>query len=296
VRFGKLVIATGSRPRRLAALPLGERVRELRTLEDATALRAALVGGGRLVIVGAGLVGMEVACSACALGIEVTLIEAAATPLARALPPQLGLWLVGLQLCAGVEVRLGTSVRAAVQRKADVRLELSDGGRLRAGAVLVATGTAPASEWLANSPLGSGAVATDAGGRTSFADIYAAGDVACAEDPLTGERQAAQHWEAAARGGADVARSIVGLAPAPAPPAMFWSDQHGRRVHVIGSAPVGCAVEIEADPDGRGFTAWLSDRGVLRGAMLVDRPGCLAQARARVGAARPVVKGPRIAA
>jgi 3-phenylpropionate/trans-cinnamate dioxygenase ferredoxin reductase subunit len=131
LRYGRLVIATGSRPRRLPVLPLGDKVHELRTIDDARALRDALSRDiGRLAIVGAGLVGMEVASSATALGVDVTLIEAAPTPLGRALPPALGSWLAALHTRAGVEVLLGRAVNGVRDNGGRVELELSDGQRI----------------------------------------------------------------------------------------------------------------------------------------------------------------------
>jgi 3-phenylpropionate/trans-cinnamate dioxygenase ferredoxin reductase component len=90
--------------------------------------------------------------------------------------------------------------------------------------------------------------------------VYAAGDVV----------RACEHWEPAARLGAAAARSILGLAAAPAPPASFWSDQYGVRIHLVGEAAGADAVEL--DGDGRDFTAVLRRRGALIGALLVGRP------------------------
>jgi NADPH-dependent 2,4-dienoyl-CoA reductase/sulfur reductase-like enzyme len=290
LRYGSLVIATGSRPRQLAGLEPGGALHELRTYEDALALRAALRRGGRLAVLGAGLVGMEVAASARALGLEVVMVEAAPTPLARALPPALGAWIADLHRAHGVDVRLGVSVSGVQRRRDGARLRLSDGAALDAQTVLVAAGTVPATQWLADSGLGPGSIATDEAGRTALPGVYAAGDVAAVPDPFLGRAVATQHWEAAARQGAAVARAIAGRAPPAPAPAMFWSDQHGRRLQLVGHAPSeGATLAFEGDPMAGGpFAAWIARAGVPVGALLVDRPDTLPRARRAIAAATAV--------
>ncbi|MFZ1154168.1 MAG: FAD-dependent oxidoreductase, partial [Solirubrobacteraceae bacterium] len=281
LRYRRLVIATGSRPRRLPGVALGGTVHELRNHADALALRAVLrEGGERLAVLGSGLVGMEVAASARALGLDVTLIEATATPLARALPPTLGLWIAGLHREHGIDVRLATTVERVALRGDTARLELSDGTTIGADTVLVAAGTTPATGWLPASSFGAGPIPTDPGGRTIFPHVYAAGDAACFPDPYLGKRVPTQHWEAAARQGATVARTIIGLEPTPPGPSMFWSDQHGHRIQLVGNAPPDCKIDYHGDPAaGKPFAAWITRGGRPAGALLVDRPDALPGAR-----------------
>jgi 3-phenylpropionate/trans-cinnamate dioxygenase ferredoxin reductase subunit len=284
LRYGTLVIATGSRPRRFEPLPLGERVCELRTIDDARTLRGALAGSvERLAIVGAGLVGMEVASSATKLGVTVTMIEAARTPLARVLPPGLGAWLVRLHARAGVEVLLGCTVDRLRSRARHVDLTLRHGRRISADLVLVAAGVAPATAWLPKGALtSSGAVPVDTAGRSPMPDAYAAGDAACFFDPATACYVPTQHWEAAARQGALVARAIVDAPQPPAPPPMFWSDQHGARIQLVGHGDTADRVEIDGEPNANDFTAWLIRGERPVGALLVGRPRALARARDRI--------------
>ncbi len=284
LRFKELLVATGSRPRRLPGVPAGGTVHELRTHEDALALRAALrESDGRLAILGAGLIGMEVAAAASALGRDVTLIEAADTPLARVLPPALGIWIAYLHRLHGVDVRLATAVERVSLQEGAARLELSDASVLDAANVLVAIGTSPATEWLASAGIGPGAINTDAGGRTALPGVYAAGDAACFPDPYLDRPVPSQHWESAVRQGVAVARSIVGLAPAPPAPSMFWSDQHGHRIQFVGHAAPDCEIEFDGDPvAGGSFAAWIARAGRPLGALLVDRPQSLPEARARI--------------
>lgn len=284
LRYEHLIVATGSRPRALAAIALGGRVLELRTIEDAIALRDALVGGAeRLAVVGAGLIGMEVASAATALGIGVTLIEAAPLPLARALPAPLARWLCDLHRAAGVSVELGVAVDRVHVGRSRVDLRLSDDRRVAAHVVLVAAGTVAATGWLAGSGLSSeGPVHVDADGRSAIPGVYVAGDCACFPDPLTGRHLPTPHWEAAAHQGVAVARAIVGAPREPAPAPMFWSDQHGVRIQVIGRAEEADRIEFDGDPQGGDFIAWLSRGERLLGAMIAGRPRALAEVRRRL--------------
>jgi len=244
-------------------------VHELRTHADALALRRALRdGAARLAVLGAGLIGMEVAASAAALGCKVTLIEAAATPLERALPASLGHWLVTLHRRHGIEVRLSTTVTHASLRARSARLQLSDATTLECDAILVAAGITPATGWLAGAGLSCGAIPTDTAGRTALPGVY---DAASYPDPYAGGRRPSQHWEAAARQGAAVARAILGHAPsAPVPPA-FWTDQHGHRIQIVGHAPLGAQLELEGDPtSGEPFIVWMTDRGRPAAVLLAD--------------------------
>lgn len=289
LRYRRLLVATGSRPRRLPGLAPAERVHELRTREDAVALREALSArGGRLLVVGAGLVGMEVASSARLLGLDVTLLEAAPTPLARALPPALGEWIAGMHRRKGVDVRLATTVQDAELLFDGVRARLSDGGTVAAETVLVAAGTAPATAWLTGGEGPGAPIETDSLGRTALPDVYAAGDAACFPDPFLGEHLPTPHWEAAVRQGTVVAHAILGTPPPAHAPAMFWSDQHGTRIQMVGHAPHGGEIEFEGSPDlDAPLAAWITCGGRPAAAMLVDRPDLMARARRWIAAAAP---------
>jgi NADPH-dependent 2,4-dienoyl-CoA reductase/sulfur reductase-like enzyme len=275
--YDELVIATGSRPRRLPMLAGRPNVHVLRTLADAHGLRAALAPGARLAIVGAGFVGQEVAATARGLGVEVTLIEAAPVPLAHVLGEQLGTWFADLHRSEGVRVELGTALveaRPAASGRPGISslpqasgaapveaLVLADGREIAVDAVLVGVGVAPETRWLAGSPLAGDSVAVDEAARTVVPHVYAAGDVA-----------RGQHWEPAARMGAAAARSILGLPAGAAPPESFWSDQYGIRIHLVGHAAGADSVEIDGDLESRDFTAVLRHHGALAGALLVGRP------------------------
>ncbi|HET9740644.1 MAG TPA: FAD-dependent oxidoreductase [Solirubrobacteraceae bacterium] len=292
--YDDLIVATGSRPRRLPSLAGRPNVHVLRTLADARALRAALLPGARLAIVGAGFVGQEVAATARRLGVDVTLIEAAPVPLAHVLGERLGTWFASLHREEGVRVELGAavaetrppsavapgvpSVSAAGLRPVEA-LVLADGRVIEVDVVVVGVGVTPETRWLAGSPLAGDGVPVDDGARTVVPRVYAAGDVA---RPVG--RGRCEHWEPAARMGAAAARSILGLPAAAAPPESFWSDQYGVRIHLVGEAAGADAIEVDGDLDSRDFTAVLRRRGALVGALLVGRPRELPTWRRRLAA------------
>jgi 3-phenylpropionate/trans-cinnamate dioxygenase ferredoxin reductase component len=278
--YDELIVATGSRARRLPGLFGRPNAHTLRTLADARALRAGLLPGARLAIVGAGFIGQEVAATARHLGVGVTLVEAAPVPLAHVLGDRLGRWFADLHREEGVRVELGAAVAEALPAVAGAPVQsivLADGRVIATNVVLLGVGVAPETRWLADSPLAGDGVPVDEGARTVVPHVYAAGDVA---RPIG--RGRCEHWEPAARMGAAAARSILGLPAAAAPPESFWSDQYGVRIHLVGEAAGADAVEIDGDLAARDFTAVLSRRGALLGALLVGRPRELPNWRRRV--------------
>jgi NADPH-dependent 2,4-dienoyl-CoA reductase/sulfur reductase-like enzyme len=279
--FNALIIATGSHPRRLPWLVGRPNVHVLRTLEDALALRRALVPGARLAIVGAGFVGQEVAATARGLGVDVTMIEGRGAPLEHVLGASLGGWFGALHRAEGVRLEVDAAVASAEPSVAGApvrSLVLADGRSIEADLVLVAIGVVPETRWLARSPLAGDGVCVEAGGRTAVPGVYAAGDVA---RPAGGR---CEHWEPAARMGVAAARSILGLPVAAVPPASFWSDQYGLRIQLVGEAVGADSVSIDGSMEARDFTAVLSRDGVPIGALLVDRPRELAVWRRRLAA------------
>jgi 3-phenylpropionate/trans-cinnamate dioxygenase ferredoxin reductase component len=276
LRFDRLVVATGGAPRMLPALRGRANVHVLRTLDDALALRAALVRGRRLAVVGGGLVGLEVAATARALGAAVTVLEAAPAPLAAVLGERIGRWLSDLHGASGVEVITGAAVEAVHGRARVEGLDLAGGRRVACDAVLVAVGMVPATGWLAGCGLPAGPLASDGAGRTALPRVYAAGD-ACG----------AGHWEAAARQGATVAATILGV-PSPAPaPAAFWSDQHGVRLQFAGTTAGHDRVEVDGDPLDGDACALFHRGGRLVGGLLLGRPRELPALRRRLQESDP---------
>ena len=279
--YDRLLIATGAEPRRLPLFDDAPNAHVLRTAADAGILRAALRPGARLLVVGAGFIGQEVAATARGLGVAVTLLEAMDVPLAGLLGHDLGTWFADLHRSEGVDVRCGAT---AVDVRRDDRGRITevvtgDGRSVACDLVLVGVGVAPADAWLAGSGLGGGGVECDEAGRTALPDVYAAGDVARPYDRFLGTHVRSEHWEAAARQGAAAARAMLGLEPVAAPLSSFWSDQYGLRIQYVGYASLGDTVELDGDPSRRDFAAVWRRMGRPVAALLVGRPRELPRTR-----------------
>ncbi|MEV6974814.1 FAD-dependent oxidoreductase [Kitasatospora sp. NPDC093806] len=274
--YGALVIATGAEPR---ALPGAERAHLLHTLDDALALRALLRPGLRLVLVGAGWIGAEVATAARAAGCEVTVVEAGPAPVPGALPAEVGRAMAAWYAAAGVDLRCGTGV-TAVEPGAVL---LADGSHLPADEVLVGVGARPATGWLAGSGVGldaAGAVLVDERLRTTLPGVYAAGDCVSYLSARSGARLTVQHWDHALQSGAAAAASVLGAdAPPYDPVQYFWSEQFGRMVQYAGRHGADDELLWRGSPDDPDWSVlWLRD-GVLRALLTVDRPRDLTQGR-----------------
>lgn len=277
--YDRLLIATGSAPRTLPGLEGRANVHTLRTLADALALRTELRPGARLAVVGAGFIGQEIAATARGLGVEVTLVEAAPTPLGGLLGPVLGGWFAALHEAEGVDVRLGTHIDAVRGNGRIEELVLSDGARVACDAVVVGVGVAPATAWLAGSGLEPDGVHVDAAGRTRLPGVFSAGDAAREVDPRTGAIERCEHWEAAARSGTAAGRAMLGLEPRPAPSPSFWSDQYGVRIQAVGHLPGADGMRLDGELHSRDFTALLTRGERVTGALLVGRPRDLPRVR-----------------
>ena len=283
LRYGHLVIATGSRPRVLPMLAGRENVSTLRSVDDSLALREVLAGRPRLAVIGAGFIGQEVAATARRLGAEVTMIEAASSPLASVLGSELGSWFAGLHRDEGVDVLTGCSVEAVVANGAVRGLRLSDGRTVSADHVVVGVGVQPDVSWLAGSGLTDGAgVAVDGHGRTAVDRVMAIGDAAATYDANAGRHIPGSHWEAAARQGIRAARVLLGLDPGTSPLTSFWTDQYGIRIQYLGNASLADSVEIDGRPEERSFTATFSRAGRPVAALIVGRPRALPSLRALI--------------
>jgi NADPH-dependent 2,4-dienoyl-CoA reductase/sulfur reductase-like enzyme len=280
--YEQLVIATGATPRMLPAFAGYGNVSTLRTLEDARALRELLKRARRLLIIGAGFIGQEVAAAARAHGTAVSVIEAEALPMHGLLGREIGGWLAQLHREEGVELVLG---QTAAQIHGSDRVEevtLEDGRRIAADHVLVAVGVSPELGWAADAGLPADGIPTDTGGRSELADVYAAGDAAAFHDPFLGRHALIGHWEAAGRQAAAVAHAILERPPPPPTLSSFWSEQYGVRINYVGHAALADAVEIDGDMAARDFVALYTRAGVPIAALAVGRPRALGELRERL--------------
>ncbi len=265
VAFERCVLATGALPRRLPGPGV-----TLRTHADSLALRAALVPGARLVIVGAGWIGAEVSTAALLAGAKVTVLEGQTAPLANAMPPEVAERM--LPWWSGVDLRLGAAV-AAVEADA---VQLADGTRLDADLVLVAVGVRPSV--VAGVELDPrGAVAVDARLRSSLPGVWAVGDCAAWDSERYRTRMLVEHWDAALHAPTVAAANVLGGDEVWDPVPYFWSEQWGRMVQYAGHHQVADRTVWREDGD-TWAVFWLGgDR--LVAALSVDRPRDLVQAR-----------------
>ncbi|MEO3938899.1 FAD-dependent oxidoreductase [Dermatophilaceae bacterium Soc4.6] len=259
VRVDGLVIATGARARDLAGSRGLAGIHTLRTLDDALALRTELEPGRRLVVIGAGFIGAETASTASALGLDVTIVEAMATPLAGPLGPQMGAVVGSLHADHGVRLLCGTGVRRFTGAGRVDGVELDDGRILPADVVLVGVGAQPNVEWLQGSGLVvRNGVVCDAGGMTSVAGVVAVGDCAAWHDNRLARPHRVEHWAGALdRPKRAVTTLLSGNSAGPdVPPPYFWSDQYDVRIQFAGHAANGDVVTVEeGDPADRSFLA-----------------------------------------
>lgn len=254
--YDELVIATGVRPRTLPSL--GEGVHVLRTMEDAAGLRGALDGAGHLAIVGGGFIGLEVAATARKLGVEVTVIEPLAEPLAGRLTVPVAERLLALHEANGVDLRTGVGVTGM----ADERLALSDGTELDADAVLVAIGCEPAVDWLEGSGLSieDGVICDEY--CQAGPHVWAAGDVARWHHRGLARSLRVEHRMNANEQGAAVAANILGGREAFTPIPFFWTDHYDVKLQVWGVLPPGIEPELaEGELDGERFVLTVKDPG-----------------------------------
>jgi len=282
LRYGALLIATGSEPRALPALEPYSNVHFLRTLADARRLRDQLRGGARLAIVGAGFIGQEVAATARAAGCEVTVIEALPAPLAGVLGEDIGRWLMRMHSDEGVDVRLSAKLEGANGNGSVEQLKLSGGRALGCDAVVVGIGVVAAARWLSGTPLADDGVVTDSSCRTAVPDVFAAGDVARSFDPRIGAHRRTEHWDAAARQGAAAARAMLGAPADTSPPPSFWSDQYGLRIQYTGYAELSDETTVEGQPGERRFSVAYTREGRPVGALAVNDPRAFARLRREI--------------
>ncbi|GAB2745095.1 FAD-dependent oxidoreductase [Streptomyces bullii] len=250
VQADGVVIATGAAARTLPGSEGLAGVHTLRTLDDARALRDELARGGRLVVIGGGFIGAEVASTAYALGLDVTVVEAAPTPLAGPLGEAMGAVVCALHADHGVRLECGVGVKGlSGETRVDAVL-LEDGRSIPADIVVVGVGARPNVEWLEGSGIAlDNGVTCGADGRTSLAGVVAVGDCANWYDPRAGFHRRVEHWTGAReRPDAAIATLLAGGAVEPGVPRppYFWSDQYGVKIQFAGHAAGADSVSIEA--------------------------------------------------
>lgn len=292
--FDGLIIATGSYARRLPLQPELTRLFVLRTLDDALGLRKALLDGRRLVVIGAGFIGLEVASSARTLGISTTVVEATASPMSRVFDAELGAWFGSLHAEHGVDVRCDVSLTSIIESGgavSGVTLRANTTGAvetLDADVALVGIGASPATQWLSDSSLAidDGVVCDST--LAAAPRIYAIGDVARWEHPRFGSIRV-EHWTTARSHARLAAHNLVAELSGRSEDQRacedipyFWSDQHGVKIQTAGWLPGYDEFETFSLPNRR--VALFGRDGRLVAVMAWDAPALVAKQRRAIAA------------
>ena len=279
LRADAVVLATGSRARRLPHDLAG--VHTVRTLADARALRAELVPGARVVVVGAGFIGAEVASTVHGLGLEVTVVEAAPAPLSGPLGVELGLVVAALHARHGVHLECGVPVAGLTGAGRVTGVELVDGTVLPSDVVVVGIGSRPAVDWLQDSGLDvSAGVVCDTVGRASAPGIWAVGDCSAWYDPVRGAAHRLEHWTDALERPVTVAHALLGRPTGQLRAPYFWSEQYGVMIQFAGRHLGGEQVVIEAgSADTADVLATYRRDGEVVGVLGLGQPKLFTRAR-----------------
>lgn len=295
LRFDDLVIATGAKAR---PSPWGSPpgVHVLRTLDDALALGNRLRHGGRLVVVGAGFIGAEVAATACALGLsEVTVVDPMPVPLSRVLSPEVAVLFGRLHRARGVVTRFGVAVTGIDRSPHGLAVRLGDGTALSADTVVVGIGATPNDEWLRDSGVRTddGVLCDEFSRSVSDPHVHAVGDVARWRHPRYGRLLRVEHWTNAVEQASCVAHNIAHPDDPRryAPVEYVWSDQYDWKIQLVGRTGGDLVSDrIDgADPDRSFAVLYAGPDGRFAGAVAVNWP------RAQIAARRALASGAALA-
>lgn len=274
--YDALLLATGARARRVDPDPAPDRagrIHTLRTLRDLAPLRDAVERTGSLLVVGAGLLGCEVAATARTLGADVTVLAAGPAPLGRVAPPQVTEMYRQLHLQQGVRLHTNVPSAGPTDTGSEVVATSADGRTWTAATALVSLGAVPDTELALAAGLAvDDGIVVDEHFRTSAPRVYAAGDVADRPDARLGGRHRSRHWNDARAQGTDAARSMLGHPPTAAAVPWGWSDQYGHNLQFAGWARPDDEFVVRGSIPRRDFTALGIRDGRLVGALALGRP------------------------
>jgi NADPH-dependent 2,4-dienoyl-CoA reductase/sulfur reductase-like enzyme len=271
--YDKLLLTVGGAARRLP-IHGGDLALYLRTLEDARTIRARLAGAPRVLCIGAGVIGLEIASSARALGCEVTVLEAMPRAMGRAVSPEGAAFIEALHRDAGVTLHFGVIVDRLAQADGGVAVTCRDGRRFEADVVVAGVGMQRNLALAEAAGLAlEGAIVVDEFGRTSAPDVYAAGDVTAFPHPLFGKRLRLESWRHAQNHGIAVGKAMCGDTSPYDDVPWFWTDQHGVNLQVAGlPADAARTVVRQGGAAGSFVAVHLAEDGSVVGVTAANNP------------------------
>lgn len=290
LHFDKLLLATGSRVR---TLPIPgselEGIHYLRTIDDSQAIAQSMNSASRVVIVGAGFIGSEVAAVCKTAGLEVTVLEIQPQPMAHILGEEMGAIYANLHTSRGIDLRLQEGISGIRGSSRAEQVITDQGNAIDCDFVVIGVGIAPDTTLAESAGLEvDRGILVDEHCQTSHPDIYAAGDVANWFHPGLGHRLRVEHWDNALNQGAAAAKSMLG-APEPYSPTLyFWSDQYDLNIQYLGHATEWDEIAVRGNPDEEKFTAFYLKDGSVHGALVVNNFRDIRPTRTLIGQKTPI--------
>lgn len=288
VQYGALVIATGSDARYISGTETINAVVGLRTYDDAQRIRQRIRRGAKIVVIGAGLIGSEVASSAIERGAHVTLVDQNSESLLRVVGGEIGALISDMQMASGIDLRLGTCIERVNQAGDGATVVLRDGSILDADLVVAGIGSTPATTWLATSGLALEAdqsIACDAHLRAA-ANVFAAGDVTTWWNERYGARMRMENWTNAMAQGRHAGQNAVAEAHQTTPYHSIpyvWTDLHGIRIQVAGRIENADLEVIGSGDPVSGVIAIYREGSTVQGIICANQPVAMARGRRLLG-------------
>lgn len=272
LEYSKLLLATGGASRQLDLAAGLDHVFMLRTMDDVPPLQERLTPGSKVLVIGAGLIGSEIASTARSLECDVVMLESQPRPLSRLLPPKIADIYADMHTEHGVELHTGVDLTALTPLDAGVCATDADGRSWDADIVVVSIGLVPRIELAEKAGLEvDNGIVVNEFFETSAPDVYSAGDVAHTPNLVLGGLYRSEHWQTAQEEGQAAAKSMLGeRIPFDAVP-WCWSEQYGITVQVTGWPSADAALTVRGDLDQLDFTAIFHDDDRLLGAVGINR-------------------------
>jgi len=270
--YDRLLIATGSRARRLPAACIGDStVHYLRTLEDAVTLRPQLAAGRRIVVIGGGFIGLEVAAAAVRAGCKVTVLEAQSRVLSRGIPILVSEWIDRLHRTHGVDIQLSANISSMRKQRSGIAIA-GAGWEIEADVVVAGIGVEPNIELAADAGLNiRDGLVVDAGCRTSDSSIFGAGEVTC-HPMMHGTPRRTESWKSSAEQGTVAAQAMTGMAVQFDEIPSLWSDQFDINIQAVGFPDLGVTHEVLGDIGSNSWTlVSLGADGLVLGGIAINR-------------------------